>query len=432
MGGYIGAGGGILFDSPRSMDRAYLQKYISFPQGFLADSDLMLTRQDGLEYYGFRMSYLGSRNQDYLLQAGKLGVFRAEIEYDTLQNLYCSVNPFNNSIGILVQRLRFSGWYSPTSIPELTLFVEDDLLRRTGWQPSSVNAGPGNPYNFFSGALRPINYTQNDLRAGVEYDQEKQTEQQSVFQGRVSYHLSTFDNGQNNFLARTQPPPTNANAFMTEPPSNTANYITAEGAMNLESFYKSRITGSLTYGWLSQNDFVIDSNTSAGPPRTVAGRVDGLAGLSARTFTAYIGGVTHPTAPLTVKYSYNAYNYSNENTANSILLQAFNVNLVSPAGLASNQSLLMAEQYNYFRQAAKIGVDYSVNNWMCFNVGYTWQGVSRTNSQGSTASSTPQVGIKLVPADWLTLMANYSLTARTGSNFYSVCAAGGGRARGRG
>ena len=205
MGGYIEAGGGILFDSPRSMDRSYLQKYIPFPQGFLADSELSLTRQDGLEYYKFRMSYLGSRNQDYLLQAGKLGVFHAEIEYDTMQNLYCSVNPFNNSIGILVQRLRFSGWYSPTRMPELTLFVENDLLRRTGWQPSSINTGPGNPYNFVSGSLRPINYTQNDLRVGVEYDQEKQTDQQSVFQGRVSYHLSTFDNGQNNFLGRTAP-----------------------------------------------------------------------------------------------------------------------------------------------------------------------------------------------------------------------------------
>ena len=105
----------------------------------------------------------------------------------------------------------------------------------------------------------------------MEYDQEKQTDQQSVFQGRVSYHLSTFDNGQNNFLGRTQP--VGANAYVTEPPSNTANYITGEGALNLESFYKTRITGSLTYGWLSQNDFVIDSNTNAGPPSTVAGIV---------------------------------------------------------------------------------------------------------------------------------------------------------------
>ena len=46
-----------------------------------------------------------------MLQLGKLGVYHAEIEYDQLQHLYTTVNPFNNNIGILVQRLRFSGYY---------------------------------------------------------------------------------------------------------------------------------------------------------------------------------------------------------------------------------------------------------------------------------------------------------------------------------
>ena len=41
------------------------------------------------------------------------------------------------------------------------------------------------------------------MRVGVEYDQP--TDQKSIFQGRVSYHLSTFDNGQADVLGR-QPP----------------------------------------------------------------------------------------------------------------------------------------------------------------------------------------------------------------------------------
>ena len=40
-----------------------------------------------------------------------------------------------------------------------------------------------------------------------------------------------------------------------------ANYVTAEGALNLKS-YMTRITGSLSYGWLSQNDYVFESTTS--------------------------------------------------------------------------------------------------------------------------------------------------------------------------
>ena len=70
LGGYISLGGGWLSDQPRHMDRAYLKEYVPFPQGFLADTDLSLKSQDGLESYHFRMSHPGLRNQDYLLHLG--------------------------------------------------------------------------------------------------------------------------------------------------------------------------------------------------------------------------------------------------------------------------------------------------------------------------------------------------------------------------
>ena len=202
LGGYISLGGGWLSGQPRHMDRAYLKKYVAFPQGFLAYTDLSLRSQDGLQYYRFFMSEPGLTGaQDYLLQLGKLGVYHAQIEYDQLQNLYCTVNPFNNHIGILVQRLRFSGYYSPRL--DLTFFAEDQFLRRTGWQAASNNVGPGNPYNFTT-YLRPIDYKQNDMRVGVEYDQP--TDRKSIFQGRLSYHLSTFENGQAVVVGRQQAP----------------------------------------------------------------------------------------------------------------------------------------------------------------------------------------------------------------------------------
>jgi hypothetical protein len=154
--------------------------------------------------------------------------------------------------------LRFSGYYTPT--PEITIFAENDFLRRTGWQPGSYVTGPGNPYNFTT-YLRPINYKQNDMRAGVEYDQP--TDQNSIFQTRVSYHLSTFDNEQGDIIART--PPTGAVAFVSLPPSNMASYVTAEGALDLKS-YMTRLTGSLSYGWLSQNDSVTEVLAACSEP----------------------------------------------------------------------------------------------------------------------------------------------------------------------
>ena len=96
----------------------------------------------------------------------------------------------------------------------------------------------------------------------MEYDQP--TDQKSIFQGRVAYHLSTFDNGQADVLGRQ--PPVGATAFETLPPSNMANYITAEGALDLKD-YKTRLTGSLSYGWLTQNDYRLRELTLLlGPP----------------------------------------------------------------------------------------------------------------------------------------------------------------------
>ena len=57
---------------------------------------------------------------------------------------------------------------------------------------------------------------------------------------------------------------------------------------------------------------------------------------------------------------------------------------------------------------------------LAFTVGYTWQGVDRTNAQGNTSSHSPQVGIRLAPTDWLSLNANYAYTARIGSNFLTA------------
>ena len=132
----------------------------------------------------------------------------------------------------------------------------------------------------------------------MEYDQP--TDKQSIFQGRVSYHLSTFENGQGDVLGRT--PPVGATVFQSLPPSNMANYLTAEGALNLKS-YMTRITASFSYGWLSQNDNVFDSTTSAPTSgfQTLAGRGDGLAGLAATTLAADIAGVTRPIAPLSLE-----------------------------------------------------------------------------------------------------------------------------------
>ncbi len=393
LDGYIQLGGGWLSPSPRFMNRSYLTQYVPFPEGFLAYTDITLKSMDDLEYYRFFMSQPGLRDQDYLLQIGKLRVFHAELEFDQMQHLYCRVNPFNNNIGIQIYRVRAKGWFSPTE--DITLFVEDQFLRRSGSQASSYITGPGNPYNFTAYTLRPVDYKQNDLRVGGEYDR-------PAGQFRVVFHHSTFDNGNvtmvGNPLGRqgTGPLRGSFNTIVTLPPSNVANYITAEGAINMPQ-YKTRLTGSISYGWLSQNETVYD--------RTY--RDLGLAGLGATTFAGYLSGITRPSNKLTLRYSYRAYNYENNNTANEILRQAF----------GDDNKALQAEHYSYLRQTVNLGADYKLNNKMAVNVGYAWQGFNRTNGQGTTSTNTGNVGFRLFPTDWLNLIANYSYSARRGSNY---------------
>ena len=98
----------------------------------------------------------------------------------------------------------------------------------------------------------------------------------------------------------------------------------------------------------------------------------------------------------------------NNNMSNQVLRTAFE-NIDNP-------NLLLAEHYSYFRQGVNLGADYRVNKMRAFNVGYSWKGVSRTDGQGNTSSHSPQVGVKLTPTDWLSLLTNYTLTTRKGYN----------------
>jgi Putative outer membrane beta-barrel porin, MtrB/PioB len=401
LNGTVTLGGGWLSPSPRGMNRGYLEKYVPFPQGFLAYTDLTLKSKDGLEYYKFFMSQPGLRDQNYLLQMGKLRVFHAEFEFDEMQNIYCSFNPFNNRIGIHIYRLRASGWVNVT--PDIILFAEDTFLRRTGSQPASINAGPGDPYNFRAKTLRPVNYNQNDLRVGAEYDR-------TQGQFRVAYHHSTFDDGGAIFLA--QRPGTGAQfTQMSLPPSNSANYITAEGAINMPQ-YKTRLTGSISYGWLGQNETVYRNvNFLNGQ----IGLDQGNANLGATTFAAYFSGTSRPMDQLTLRYAYRAYNYSQDNSAGNALMR----NAFTALG-AEGLSLLPFEQYSYLQQTVSLGGEYKVNSQLAVNVGYAWKGFNRTEAQGTTSTNTPSVGARWCPTDWLSLMANYTFSFRRGTNYLNT------------
>lgn len=392
VSGVVELGGGFFIDAPNHADRGYLEKYTPFPVGLLADADVALTSKDGLTYYRFGMSNPGFADQDFFFKTGKIGVYNVALEYDQLQNIYCTANPNITEIGILLQRLQFSADYEPT--PDVDIFVEDQWLKRTGVQPSTANGGPTSAYSFLAEQLEPINYTQNDGMIGAELDRK-------LYQFRVAYSMSTFhdddlfnDNG-------------TTTGFVSLMPNNFAQFITAEGAWNLPA-YRTRLSSSFTYGWLSENAPVYND---AGDQQFSG------AGLSASTVSGYFSGVTHVCDPLTLTYSYRAYDFDNQNLNNPILSAAFGT---TPTDMA----LLASEQYSWLRQTVTGGAQYKLNDLAALDFTYAYQEVNRTLDQGDTSTNSPQVGVRLFPCAWLNLIANYAYSDRQGSDFLTPLTSG--------
>jgi len=406
LNGEVDLGGRFFINEPSHVNRGYFEQYIPYPTGVLLDQlYAQLANKDGSEYYKFFMSRPGERDEDFLLQAGKIGCYKLEIEYDQLQHLYSTVNPNFQDMLILVQRLRVAADWTPT--PEIDVYADYNLLKRNGEMPSSsIVQGPPNAYAYTSN-LKPIDYTQNDLRIGADYVQ-------PMYQFQLGYHFSQFDDGNKEFLAN----PASATGWESLPPSNTANYINGAGALNLPQCANTRLTGNFTYGWLNQNDPVFQSNGSTLYPLNflpgVANTPMGNSDLSASTFAGDLLGVSRPTDQLTVRYSYRAYDFQNDNLNNPVLINAFY------GSNSVNLPLLKMEQYSYLRQAVNFGADYKFNSKVAVDLGYTYDSVDRDFNEGSTSTNTPKVQFRVYPCDWLNLIASYAYSNRNGSNFLEM------------
>ncbi|MGO9018550.1 MAG: MtrB/PioB family outer membrane beta-barrel protein [Syntrophobacteraceae bacterium] len=406
LNGEVDLGGRFFINEPNHVNRGYFEQYIPYPTGVLLDQlYAQLENKDGSEYYKFFMSRPGERDEDFLLQAGKIGCYKLEIEYDQLQHLYSTVNPNFQDMSILVQRLRISGDYTPT--PDIDVYADYNLLKRNGEMPSSaIVQGPPNAYAFTS-SLKPIDFTQNDLRIGADYAQ-------PTYQFQLGYHFSQFDDGNKEFLAN----PASATGWQSLPPSNTANYINGAGALNLPQCANTRLTGNFTYGWLNQNDPVFQSNGSSLYPSSfppgVMNTPMGDSDLSASTFAGDLLGVSRPTDQLSVRYSYRAYDFQNDNLNNPVLLNAF----FGSNGV--NVPLLKMEQYSYLRQTVNLGADYKITPYAAVDLGYTYGSVDRDFNEGSTSTNTPKVQFKFYPCDWVNLIAGYAYSNRSGSDFLEM------------
>lgn len=408
LSGDIEAGGMFLINRPAQQDKGYFEEYIPYlPGAVLERLDFSLTnKNDDRDYYRFFMSRPGYKDEDFFFQAGRIGLYSIEAEYDQFQHIYSTVNPFVTDIGTVIQRFRFSGTYTPT--PDIDIYADYHFLKRNGEFPSTtIVQGPPNAYAFTSN-LKPIDYTQNDLNIGTDYAQ-------PMYQFHLGYYLSLFDDGVGEWLAN---PASLTAAWQSGAPSNMAQYINGTGAVNLPQCANTRLTANFTYGWLNQNDTVYQENgTTLYPsnfPAGVAGTPIGTSNLSASTFAGDFIGVTRPNNQWTIRYSYHAYDFQNDNLNNSVLVNSF----FGSNGV--NVPLLRMEQYSYLRQAVNFGADYRITSYAAVDLGYAYDSVDRDFNEGNSDTNTGKVGLRLYPCDWLNVIANYAHSERSGSDFLEM------------
>ncbi|MGO9553944.1 MAG: MtrB/PioB family outer membrane beta-barrel protein [Syntrophobacteraceae bacterium] len=410
FGGYnwsgdVEIGGRFLINSPNPASRGYLEEYTPLGAGAIVEQmHLLRTNDDGSEYYKFFMSHPGDTDEDFLLQFGKIGLYKFEFEYDQFQHVYCTVNPTVDDIMVLWQRLRISGDYTPT--PECDLYGDYTFLKKDGQLPWVHNGGPGTSLGSaygFTAMLAPVDYTQNDFKFGGDYA--KQICQYPC-QFHLGYDLSLFQD--DNLLVQAPAPIALSSAFASLPMSNMAQYVTGSGAVsNLPG--NTRVTGSFTYGWLTtQGDTIFNEG----------GKVAGSTDLSASTASGYLSLVSRPCDPLVLRLSYRIYDFENDNLNNPEvrLLWAGNSNF--PLALAER------EQYSYVRQSITVGADYKINSKVTADVEYTYDETDRNEGLGTTSNNIPKVGVRLYPCDWMTLMADYAHVSRTGDDPLSLVMSG--------
>ncbi len=191
-----------------------------------------------------------------------------------------------------------------------------------------------------------------------------------------------------------------------------AQYVTGSGAVsNLPG--NTRIAGSFTYGWLTQQDGAIFNE---------AGVEKGATDLSASTASGYLSVVSRPCDPLTLRFAYRVYDFENDNLNNPEALLMWSTG--GFGGTAIPLALIRQEQYSYLRQSFTVGADYKINSKVTADVEYTYDTTDRNEDLGTTTSNTPKVGVRLYPCDWLNLIADYAHLSRVGDDFLTAGAGG--------
>ena len=338
--GEVEAGLRYLPDRPAGAERGKFEEYRDFTQGpFLQGLQLRIFRPDESYSASFGGSKWGQQDQEFFLQAGRLGLWDFAFEWNQTPHVFStnatmlatqvapniftlptprpSLDAYNRArrldeVSVRWDTARTSFVFTPT--PNLELSADYTRIKKDGERPFSMAFG--SPGGNFMEILEPINQTVHDLRLKLSYVTD-------TWQIQAGYTFSAFENAFSSVSSAnpcfgltgevTATPPgcggdsSGPSTGLTSlPPNNQAHTLNLAGGINLP--YRTRITGNFAYSLrLQDDDFLAHTVNAAlaGSPLLVLPQksLNGVVG----TALVNLNATSRPIQPLTLTLKYRMF-----------------------------------------------------------------------------------------------------------------------------
>jgi hypothetical protein len=280
---------------------ALLNQYGDWRSGWLLSNLGFLAENRATAFYvSGQAENVGRTDQFYQTRFGRYGVFDVTAFFDSLPHVYATqakslwdgmgtgtltlrggltpggsnpaqVSALAAAVGdstLSVTREKAGADISYTPLKELELFIKASNEWRTGTQPISATFG----YPFQNGAtqiIQPVHYQTIDVSSGMRWKRDD-------FQANLTYSGSFFRNGTDGLI--WQNPGIGGGSFiptigqLSLPPDNDYHTLKSDFAWALSPAL--RLTGSLSYSLMRQNDTLLAPTADSGTIQGVATRIN--------------------------------------------------------------------------------------------------------------------------------------------------------------
>ena len=445
-------GGRIFVDRPSKGDRAKFEEYRDIPPGvFLERLRLRLESPDGSYSLQLGVKDAGEEDQNFFLQAAKLGRYTFEFEWDQLPHIFSGTgrSPYReNSRGVfelpdlLQTTLQGASAAARPGILQSFLATAPDIDLKTRWDTArflmSVTPTPewdlraeytrtlktgerpigmvfGSPGGNLVELPEPIDQAVNDFRVTAALARE-------WWQLQFSYNLSLFQNDVGALIADNPlrimdaplgPTGTSAPARgrLSLAPDNLAHTVSLMGGLNLP--WRSRLTGTFAYGWRFQDQAFLPHtiNAAISDPGLAlpANSLDG----DVRTLLANLHFTSRPFRTITVAARYRFYDFDDRTPTLTFPTQVVTDTTLNTEPVASSR-------FSYTKHNAGADVGWRLLPPLSLKVGYEWERWDRDSRHREaplTDEHTPKISLDYTPLDWLLLRASYAHSWRRISDY---------------